>query len=173
MTPARSEALPRSWKVAIVTGAAGAFIFKIFLALSTYGTNDVYAWERFARWSALFGSGLYTVDAAFNHPPSMIHVLASMMWLTKITGIAFPFWLRLAAILADTASVWVASRIFADRLSEPTVRWGLLLLALSPALILVSGFHGNTDPVVMLFVWLSVWLTERVGGITPGSVLAG
>src|SRR5580700_4647921 len=132
MTPARR------WKIAVVTAAAVAFIFKIFLALTTYGTNDVYAWERFARWSALFGSRLYTIDAAFNHPPSMIHVLAVMTWLAKITGIAFPFWLRLPAIIADTASMWVVSRIFADRLSEPAVRWGLLMLALSPALILVS-----------------------------------
>jgi Glycosyltransferase family 87/Tetratricopeptide repeat len=163
MTPARPEALPRGWKAAIVAAATVAFIFKIFLALTTYGTNDVYAWERFARWSALFGSRLYTIDAAFNHPPSMIHVLAAMMWLAKTTGIAFPFWLRLPAILTDTASLWVVSRIFADRLSEPTVRWGLLLLALSPALILVSGFHGNTDPAVMFFVLLSVWLTQREG----------
>jgi hypothetical protein len=164
MAPAPTEGLPQRWKLAIVASAAGAFIFKIFLALSTYGTNDVYAWERFARWSALFGSRLYTIDAAFNHPPSMIHVLAAMVWLAKTTGIAFPFWLRLPAILADTASLWVVSRIFADRLSEPTVRWGLLLLAPSPALILVSGFHGNTDPVVMFFVLLSVWFTQRGSG---------
>jgi hypothetical protein len=157
MTPARR------WNVAIVSAAAVAFIFKIFLALTTYGTNDVYAWERFARWSALFGSRLYNIDPAFNHPPSMIHVLAAMMWLAKTTGIAFPFWLRLPAIVADAAGLWVVSRIFADRLSEPAVRWGLLLLALSPALILVSGFHGNTDPVVMFFVLLSVWFTQPGG----------
>src|ERR1700679_2804312 len=101
MTAAPPEGLWRRWKVAIVAAAAVAFILKILLALSTYGTNDVYAWERFARWSALFGSRLYTIDAAFNHPPSMIHVLAAMMWLAKTTGIAFPFWLRLPAILAD------------------------------------------------------------------------
>lgn len=153
----------RRWKIAIVASAAVAFILKIYLALTTYGTNDVYAWERFARWSALFGSRLYTVDPAFNHPPSMIHVLAAMTWLAKTTGIAFPFWLRLPAIVADTAGLWIVSRIFANRLSEPTVRWGLLLLALSPALILVSGFHGNTDPVVMFFVLLSVLFTQREG----------
>jgi len=163
MTPARPEALPRRWQASIIAAAAIAFTFKIFLALATYGTNDVYAWERFTRWSALFGSRLYTLDAAFNHPPSMIHVLAAMMWLAKTTGIAFPFWLRLPAILADTASLWIVSRIFADRLSEPTVRWGLLFLALSPALILVSGFHGNTDPVIMFFVLLSVRFTQDEG----------
>ena len=150
----------RRWKVAIVAAAALAFLCKVSLALTTYGTNDVYAWERFARWSAIFGSGLYSNDAAFNHPPSMIHVLAAIMWLTRKTGIFFPFWLRLPAIIADTAGLWVVWKIFSQRLDEPAVRWSLLLLAGSPVLILVSGFHGNTDPVVMFFVLLSVWATE-------------
>jgi hypothetical protein len=157
---APSEALSRRWQVAIVSAAALAFLCKVLLALKTYGTNDVYAWERFARWSGLFGSGLYSIDAAFNHPPSMIHALAVMTWLAKTTGIFFPFWLRLPAILADTASLWVVSRIFRHRLNEPAIRWALLLLAISPVLILVSGFHGNTDPVVMFFVLLSVWVTQ-------------
>ena len=163
------EALPPRWRVAIASAASLAFVCKIVLALTTYGTNDVYAWERFARWSALFGSGLYSMDAAFNHPPSMIHVLAAMTWLAKTTGIAFPFWLRLPAIVADTASLWLVSRIFADRLNEPTIRWALLLLAISPTLILVSGFHGNTDPVVMFFILLSVWLTQSNRDWTAGA----
>jgi hypothetical protein len=160
MSPAQSDVLPRRWKVALISAAACAFLCKIVLALTTYGTNDVYAWERFARWSALFGSRLYSIDAAFNHPPSMIHVLAVMTWLAKTTGIAFPFWLRLPAIVADTASFWIVTRIFSARINERAVRRALLLLAISPTLILVSGFHGNTDPVVMLFVLLSVWITQ-------------
>jgi len=157
MTPA----LPRRWQIGILGAATFSFLCKIALALNTYGTNDVYAWERFARWSGLFGSRLYAIDPAFNHPPSMIHVLALLSWLAKTTGIFFPFWLRLPAILADLGSLWVLSRIFEDRVQEPLVRWGLLLFALSPALILVSGFHGNTDSVVMFFLLLAVWRGER------------
>ena len=153
--------LPERWKAAIVSVAALAFLCKILLALSTYGTNDVYAWERFAHWSRIFGAGIYQADPAFNHPPSMIHVLGALSWLATTTGVFFPFWLRLPAILADAASLWIVYRIFARRLDEPSVRWGLLLLAASPALVLVSGFHGNTDPVVMFFVLLSVWATEE------------
>jgi hypothetical protein len=162
------DALPRRWKVAILSAAILAFLCKILLALNTYGTNDVYAWERFAHWSALFGSGLYGIDPAFNHPPAMIHALSAMTWLAKATGIFFPFWLRLPAIVADSASLWIVSRIFARRLNEPAIRWALLLLAISPTLILVSGFHGNTDPVVMFFLLLSVWLTQD--GIGKGDM---
>ncbi len=168
MTPA----LPRRWRIAIVSAAAFAFIVKILLALDTYGTNDVYAWERFAHWSALFGSGLYSIDLAFNHPPSMIHVLAAMTWFAKTTGISFPFWLRLPAILADTASLWVVYRLFAARLNEVSVRWALLLLAVSPTLILVSGFHGNTDPVVIFFLLLAVYcIQQRSPDWAPGAAV--
>jgi tetratricopeptide (TPR) repeat protein len=160
---AGASALTRGWKAAIVCAAAIALLIKLLLALNTWGTNDVYAWERFAHWSALFGSGLYGIDPAFNHPPSMIHALAAMTWLSKTTGIFFPFWLRLPAIFADAASLWVVYRIFAKSLGDRTVRWTLLLLAASPTLILVSGFHGNTDPVVMFFLLVSVWLTEDGG----------
>ncbi len=159
--PESTPGLPRHWQVTIAVAALFALASKLLLALNTYGTNDVYAWERFARWSGLFGSGLYSIDPAFNHPPSMIHVLRGMTWLASITGVAFPFWLRLPAILADTASLWVVSRILAARLHEPTVRWGLLLLAISPTLILISGFHGNTDPVVIFFLLLAVWFTNQ------------
>jgi tetratricopeptide (TPR) repeat protein len=39
--------------------------------------------------------------------------------------------------------------------------WALLLLAAAPPLILISGFHGNTDAVMVFFLLLSVYLTER------------
>ncbi|HEY4089477.1 MAG TPA: glycosyltransferase family 87 protein [Bryobacteraceae bacterium] len=154
-------ALPRRWQAAILGAVAVSSLCKIDLALNTFGTNDVYAWERFAHWAALFGSGLYAVDPAFNHPPSMIHVLGLLGWLAKTTGIFFPFWLRLPAILADIGSLWVLFRMFEARLQEPLIRWGLLLFALSPTLILVSGFHGNTDSVVMFFLLLTVWRGEH------------
>ena len=37
----------------------------------------------------------------------------------------------------------------------------LLPVALSPVLILVSGFHGNTDSVMIFFLLLSIFLIER------------
>src|SRR3569833_1690123 len=121
-----NPALPRRWQIAIPGAASFSFLCKIALALNTIGTNDVYAWERFAHWSALFGSGLYAIDPAFNHPPSMLHALALLSWLAKTTGIFFPFWLRAPAILADIGSLWVLFRIFEGRRGGPRGRGGRL-----------------------------------------------
>jgi hypothetical protein len=52
----------------------------------------------------------------------------------------------------------------------------LLLLALAPPLILISGFHGNTDPVMITFVVLTAVLLDHrlppaVAGIAFGMSL--
>ena len=89
-------------------------------------------------------------------------------WLAGWTGLPFPFWLRLPSILADAANVWivyklVGERVLAGERSERSAFWSLILLAGAPTLILISGFHGNTDsPVVMFFLLLSVyWIRKR------------
>ena len=160
-----SAKLPFRWKVGILSAAAVAFFCKIALALTTFGTNDVCTWERFAFWSRLLGVGVYRLNQDFNHPPSMIYILRCIGWLTDTTGIAFPFWMRMPAILADAGSLWIVWRLLTPRMHERSVRWGLLLMALSPVLILVSGFHGNTDSVMIFFLLLSVWLATTD---TPG-----
>lgn len=159
------------WPVAAV--AAVTFVFKFVLALKTYGTNDVYLYDQFSVWSRYLGVSLYHLDPLFNHPPSMIHLLHGLSWLAAASGIPFSFWLRLPAIVADAANVWLVWKLLGDRVREQSIFWALMLLAAAPPLILVSGFHGNTDSVVMFFVLLSVYLVEKdaspwVGGAALG-----
>ncbi len=151
--------LHSGWAVAIA-GLLG-FSIKLLLALKTYGTNDVYSYEQFAFWSKYLGGSLYRYDPLFNHPPSMIHILQGMHWLARSTGLSFSFWLRLPAILADAANLWLVWKMLAERVRESSIHWALVLLAICPALIMISGFHGNTDSVVMFFVLLSVYLVKN------------
>jgi hypothetical protein len=81
----------------IVFVAALAFVCKIALALWTFGTNDVFQWELFRDVSRHAGVLIYRASAEMNHPPSMIHLLLAEDWLSRVTGVAFPFWLRLPA----------------------------------------------------------------------------
>jgi hypothetical protein len=141
--------------------AAIALGCKLWLALRTYGTNDVYAYEQFATWASYLGSGIYHALEDFNHPPSMIPVLRALRWLAEKTGVFFPFWVRALPALADAGTLLIVYRMAQPRLDEPRTRWGLLLLAASPALILVSGFHGNTDSVMVFFLMSSVYWTDR------------
>jgi hypothetical protein len=149
--------------------AALALVVKLLLALRTFGTNDVYSYERFASWAGYLGGGMYRASPDFNHPPSMIHVLVFLNWLGHVTGLGFPFFIRLPAILADVGNLWIVCRILGPRLQTRSIWWGVLLIAAAPNLILISGFHGNTDSVMMFFVLLTVYLIEQHGS----SKLAG
>jgi Dolichyl-phosphate-mannose-protein mannosyltransferase len=145
-----------------------ACALKLLLALRTYGSNDVLYWEWFLdRLRQAGGVGLYhSADPAndakiFNHPPFMIHLLRLMQALASATGIAFPFWLRLPAIVADLGATVLVWRLLAPRLGRDVSPGALVLLAAAPPAIMISGFHGNTDPLMICCVLLSVYLVER------------
>jgi hypothetical protein len=130
--------------------------------LTTIGTNDVLYWQTFlTNLHAYGGVGLYHQVHYFNHPPFMIHVLYVLDSLTSLTGLAFPFWLRLPAILADLGSVVLVWQVLDGRMRARERVVLVTLLAIAPPSILISGFHGNTDPVMILFVLLSMYLLDR------------
>lgn len=136
-----------------------ATLVKLVLATVTLGTNDVATWRGFADNAMLCGACAYQLPGRlgdpFNHPPFIIHCLK----LLGMTAAWFPFWLRLPGILADIGTVLLVTRL-TPRISTRL----LVLLALNPVSILVSGFHGNTDPLMIFFVVLTVYLlkTERL-----------
>lgn len=158
--------MSRRWRIVVALAATLAFIFKLYLALATSGTLDVAGFADHLTKLEQFGSvGTYHMTGAFNNPfnspPFIIHILKSLGWLTRATGLPFAFWLRFPCILADVGSLIIIWRFLerapARRAEMP---WPLLLLALSPVSIIISGFHGNTDPVMIFFVLLSVYLLE-------------
>lgn len=151
-----SSGVPSGAVIAAV--AALALVGKLLLALKTYGTNDVYAYEQFLNWSRYLGVDIYHAAWDMNHPPSMLHALRVIGGLANATGLPFSFCLRLPSILADAGSLWLIWRILESRRQEASIRWALLMLAAAPALILVSGFHGNTDAVLVFFLLLAVYL---------------
>jgi hypothetical protein len=147
---------------AVLATALAALALKLFLAATTIGTNDVRAFWYFLQ--EYRGSGailLYEKDSEFNHPPFVIHWLQALRWIHLTTGLPPWFCVRFPAILADFGTVMVLARLFAPRLAERSVRLGLLLVAAAPASVMISGFHGNNDPVVMFFVLLSILVLVR------------
>jgi hypothetical protein len=124
-------------------------------------------WQEFlATMREVGGVGVYRQIDWFNHPPFMLHALDAMDRLSHATGIPFPFWLRLPAILADVGSVAAVAGLVAKlppgwRVDHP--RTALAILAAAPVLVAISGFHGNTDPAMIFFVVLAVYLLDGAG----------
>jgi hypothetical protein len=163
----------RTWLLAIAFGALLAFALKIALALNTYGTNDVIFWEgnlakiRLEGGLALYRNGvqifrdgaLYHTEP-FNQPPFMIHLLRLWGWVADASGLPLRFWLRFTSALADIGSLVLVARILTRLPGLKRQHPALLLVALSPVSIMVSGFHGNTDAVMIFWTLLSIDLLE-------------
>jgi hypothetical protein len=155
-----------------------AFGLKVYLAASTYGTNDVLYRETILRTLRdVGGIEAYHSIWYLNHPPFLLHFLSAADWISSVSGLSFPFVIRFLAIAADVGSVWLVWQIVRGDHSIGRLRWKLVLLAIAPASIMISGFHGNYDPVMIFFVLLSVYLVHKresagLAGLAMGLALS-
>ena len=62
--------------------------------------------------------------------------------------------------MADIGSLFLVASLLNNR-STKTKFALLLMLALCPPSIMISGFHGNSDPVMIFCVLLSIYLLEK------------
>lgn len=151
----------------VLTAAVVALIAKLVIAWNTFGTNDVLVFYLFGRTIAEGGLGaMYRTTILFNHPPLTAYYLQSIYELQRLPalenlGLTFPFLVRLPGILADfiVVAVLVDLGRRAPRFRVPT--WALILFALSPVSLMVSGYHGNTDPVMVMFLVLAAYFCAR------------
>ena len=157
---------------AVVISAA---ILKLILALSTVGTNDVLFFQAYAAKvkadgaAALYRDGVVLLDAAgrprhpefFAHPPLIIHLLQFLNWAQALTSLSFPFLFRFLSIAADLGSAWLLRELLKASLGAAESFVPACLFAGAPLLIFLSGFHGNTDPIMVFFLLLAVWCWQE------------
>ena len=149
----------------IIALALIAMTLKLAVAYSTIGTNDAVFFYGFARVLSEHGlQWTYEHSRYFNHPPLTAYFLQGIFFLTEQRwcqdfGLHFPFLLRLPGIIADFLVVLILLRLNKTGIRIPT--WALALFALSPVSLMVTGFHGNTDPVMLLFLVCAVWMCLR------------
>jgi hypothetical protein len=169
--------------VSVVAAALVALICKLALAYNTFGTNDVTAFYMFARslnehglkWTYAHCDGVSSNLPLFNHPPLTGYYLelieaASRQEFFRAYGLTFPFLLRLPGIVADFVVVLVLLRLRKIDIYIPA--WALMLFALSPVSLMVSGFHGNTDALMVMFLVLAVASALRAQPLVCGIFFA-
>ena len=148
---------------------------KLVIAAVTQGTNDVFSWVAFARGVAQKGPvGVYELpfSSIYNHPPLVGYFLEVVNALTVI-GIPVKFTIRALSSIADVASAVLVFELLRTRRSMTIATISGVLVGASPVLFLVSGFHGNTDPIFLMLVLLSCFLlVDKRMGLVGGGVLA-
>lgn len=148
---------PEAWT--LVAAAVISLSLKLWLDLTTFGTNDVAYWTLFSRY--IYANGSFTIYrdlSYYNHPP----LVSAWLWLLqRVTGpnndLVFARLLRAPAILADLGSTMLVWALTQVRFERPVALMVSCIFALSPILIMVSGFHGNTDPVFMFLILLALY----------------
>jgi hypothetical protein len=162
-----------------------AFLVKCAMALFTYGTLDVTTWRmdvaaaKSVGVAALYREGVHYFvrglpypGQLFSHPPSMIHILRFWDALETLTRLPLQFWMRFFCALADVGTVLVVWRLSLRSHGLMIDTKMLILLAACPILIMVSGFHGNTDPIMVFLLAASVYFVET-GKTSRAALLFG
>lgn len=165
--------------------ASLALIIKIVIAANTFGTNDVAAFYTFSRsladhgleWTYQNGVVWFSGRPIFNHPPLVAYYLQFIRYLSqqdffRSYGVSFPFLLRLPGIFADFVVVLILIRLSRRDIRFRVSIWALALFAISPVSLMVSGFHGNTDPILVMFLVLAAYMALRERSVWCGLFLA-
>src|SRR5438874_2612105 len=128
----------------------GGALLRIYCVVFTIGTSDMEDWEDHATQVVNRGLiGYYHANEFANHPPFMSE--AGMLILRMSNATRIPFRILFRALFA----ILDAGNAFLLFLLLPQNRWRFLATAyywLSPAAILISAYHGNTDTAMAFFV---------------------
>lgn len=155
----RRQVVRRRW---LVLGIALLLLaLKMVVAARTYGTNDIRHWTNFVNGVASRGPvGVYGIafDRSFyNHPP-LIGYFLQFVDLGRQHGFSIGFTIRSVASLADVGSALLMYELLRRRRSLSEATWAAALVAVSPVLFIISGFHGNTDPIFVMLALLALYL---------------
>ena len=138
----------RFWATALALAVIAAFAVKLYVVTHSNGTLDVAYCFDYLNQIRHCGACIYA--SQFQLPPFMIHGLRGLGALADWTGWRLEFWVRFPNILADVAAAYLMWRIVARYSAS------LFLMVLAPASIMISGYHGNTDPFMMFLVLLAI-----------------
>jgi hypothetical protein len=167
----------RTARATVLLVGLAAAAAKVAIAATTQGTNDVRLFTQFARTIAAAGPvGVYGVrhagGAVYNHGP-LTGLLLDAMGRTASLGAPLPLLIRLPACCADLLTCLLVFELARTRMGIERARWCGTAVALSPVLVAVSGFHGNTDPVFVALVLLSAWLLTARQVAVPAGIALG
>lgn len=176
---------PRAARRLVLVVSAAILAIKLWFAASTMGTTDAFYWTAFADAGREVGPvRIYSFfnddfpdgspdggEILYNHPPLIGYWLWFLNGLESF-GPSIRFLVRATASVADLVTTLVIFEMIRRRQELPVATASALLVAMSPILLVISGFHANTDPVFVMLVILAAYLlVDRNAPIGAGVAL--
>lgn len=171
------SALPMSRFFPLLLYLLGGIGFAVRFLLNqvSVGTNDIETWQRFGAYISEHGlDALYRADPLFNHPPLAGWYGAVIYRASALWDVPFPQLFRIPGILADCVVGLLLVQLWRQRTPKSLVTQALVFcgFAWSLSSLLVSGYHGNTDPLYAMLSFVSVLLIRKDRrGLIAGVVL--
>lgn len=151
-------------RLAVLGAGLVALAVKVHTARTTGGVDDVFLFGRFSeavhRYGPvmIYGKPIPGVVLPYNHPPLAGLMLGFLYTMQHDYGFSFPLMIRLPAIIADLATTMLVFELVRARRPLHEASVAATVVAASPILFVISGYHGNTDPVFVMFTLLSLYL---------------
>jgi uncharacterized membrane protein len=151
---------------AIVAGT----LLRILQTATSLGSLDAMLWYRFAEILDRVGVlGAYEETKLMNHPPLVLAIAQVTNRIGVAFGLEFQDAFRLLQIAADVVTAFVLVRIVRRLQVAP---YAPLLFFLSPAVLFISAFHCNSDPLMMMFVVIAAAAAIEERPVIAGLALA-
>jgi Gpi18-like mannosyltransferase len=162
------QSTPRQQKFAFWCAVAVGAALRLYCVVWTNGTGDMDDWEDHAQQVHDRGLiGYYHANSFANHPPFISEVGSLTLQTSAATHISFRILFRTLFALVDAGN---ALLLFALAPTHRSRRLATACYWLSPAAIILSAYHGNTDTAVAFFLLLSIWLAAKLRIVTGGVV---
>ena len=95
----------------------------------------------------------------FNHPPFMIYLLGGLNRIKNAAGIPVHTLLRLLDAIADVGTITLTV-LTVESLCGVVPLEAMVLIVIAPSWMFISGFHSNSDPIMLFFLMLTVYCIE-------------
>jgi len=145
---------------------------RIWIVEESLGSNDIVTWKRCVKEINRHGLGaVYDDDEVFNHPPLMAHVVRWLYVAATSSGVRFEVVFKAPMLLADLGT---AALIYWSwrRRSAQYAAVAAALFWWSPASILVSAYHGNTDSLCVALALAALLAADNQRPLLAGLALA-
>ncbi len=150
---------------------AAALAIRILLIATTFGTTDAFLfmiWTHLAERNGIVGA--YALVPLLNHPPLSMSIAMAADRLGSAMGLEFPDMFRALQVAADMLTAALVYAL-ARRFNPPRAREFTALFFASPAAIVLSGFHCNSDPTMVALLTAAVWAACAQKPAASGSLL--
>jgi len=157
-------------KAALPAAFLAGIALRVILLVTSYGSSDSAYNTLWAETTLQHGvSSIYALHSLANHPPFSFALIREYGRIAQATGLSVPDVFRAAQILADLIAALALLVIgrrtgFGNQLA--------ILYLLTPAVIFISAFHCNTDPMMGAFLLVAIALLLRGRLVAAGVALA-